>query len=169
MYEINDLPESIATRLKEDEKGCWLWQGRLLPHGYGAFQYQGLSTTAHRIVYIQLVGEIPKGLEMDHLCRVRNCCNPSHLEPVTHHTNVIRGVAAEVTKARHKERTHCKRGHPLSGDNVYLYDGKYPTRICRTCGRERSKLFQRQVRQEKKLAQQQAQQQAQQPEQKQGG
>ena len=107
--------------------------------------YKGTRTTAHRATYTELVGDIPKGLEIDHLCRVRGCVNPYHLEAVTHVVNIGRGVGGEVAAARHAAKTHCKHGHSLSGDNVYRYKNRkgYSVRYCKTCNREKQKLWQR--------------------------
>ena len=80
--------------------GCWLWVASLDRGGYGQFR---VSTSpfdgpvrAHRFAYEQLVGPIPSDREIDHLCRVRHCVNPDHLEPVTHQANMIRYYARKV-------------------------------------------------------------------------
>ena len=110
----------------EPNTGCWLWMRGADSRGYGVINRRGLETYAHRVAYTFLVGPIPQGLELDHLCRTPICVNPSHLEPVTHLENMRRGSIAT--------RTHCKRGHPLFGDNLALYPGKTPSkRCCRTC------------------------------------
>ena len=70
---------------------CWLWTGGISHKGYGLFRLRGTHVAAHRYSYEKTVGEIPKGLQLDHLCRVRHCVNPSHLEAVTARENVIRG------------------------------------------------------------------------------
>lgn len=69
---------------------CWVWTAGRFPSGYGCFKLNGKSTLAHRVAYEWLIGPIPEGLEIDHLCRVRGCCNPAHLEPVTPAENVQR-------------------------------------------------------------------------------
>ena len=100
---LDDLPidppthaPSILTWYTEDENGCWLWTGRVNKStGYG----EQANDLAHRLFYESLVGEIPAGLELDHLCRVHRCVNPSHLEAVTHRVNVLRGVAARRVAA----------------------------------------------------------------------
>jgi hypothetical protein len=103
---------------------CWRWQGHCDIQGYP----KGTPGLIHRFLYQEFVGEIPAGLEMDHLCRVRDCCNPKHVEPVTHLENIRRGEGNSQSR-----QTHCWRGHPLSGENLYLYKG---ARHCRTCRRE---------------------------------
>jgi hypothetical protein len=84
---------------------CWFYEGNKSWNGYGVFWFDGKSIRAHRYVYELLVGPIPKGLTLDHLCRVRHCVNPDHLEPVTIAENVRRGYRL------YKPKTHCKRGH----------------------------------------------------------
>jgi hypothetical protein len=111
---------------------CWLWTGAKTHDGYGNIgvgKYKRFA--AHRITYQMFRGPIPEGLQLDHLCRVRHCVNPFHLEAVTCRENILRG---EGVCARHARRTHCKHGHELAGDNLRVaLDGE---RICRTCHRE---------------------------------
>lgn len=107
--------------------GCWLWQGNIDTKGYGRFGHEGRSCYAHRVAYELLVGDIPEGLVLDHLCRVTACVNPAHLEPVTRVENIMRGEGYCATNAR---KSHCPQGHPLEGDN--LMSG-LDYRRCRTC------------------------------------
>lgn len=109
---------------------CWLWKGSRNPQGYGligTWKTDGLRTTvgAHRVAYELVVGPIPDGLELDHLCRVRHCVHPGHLEAVSRLENMQRGSVAL--------QTHCKRGHLFDEANTY----KKPngTRKCRACVR----------------------------------
>ena len=75
--------------------GCWLWTGAMFQStGYGALRVNGRTTVAHRIGYECFNGPIPAGLVLDHLCRVRSCVNPAHLEAVTGQVNVLRGFQA---------------------------------------------------------------------------
>lgn len=90
------------------------------------------SHSVHRTSYEVFRGPIPVGLVIDHLCRNRLCCNPDHLEAVTFRENIRRGESVMAQKAR---ATHCLKGHPLSGDNVYILP-KNNTRRCRKCNRE---------------------------------
>ena len=123
--------ERVCTDLVDwHPSGCWLWTGRLDPKGYGTVHVFGKSQRAHRVVYELFVGPIPDGLELDHLCRVRHCVNPDHLEPVDHKTNVLRGDGWGAKNAR---KTHCVNGHEFTDENTRLrIDG---SRDCRACAR----------------------------------
>lgn len=131
--------------------GCWLWTGALLANGYGMFR-ASKSMAAHRWAYEHVVGPIPEGLQLDHLCRVRNCVNPSHLEPVTQAENIRRGFKARGHSLRRSgykpkpkppdyvhvpmaDRTQCPQGHPYDDANTYLVrrrNGR-TDRTCRAC------------------------------------
>lgn len=112
---------------KEGHAGCWIWTGARLS-GYGMFWEDGRTRRAHRFAYELLVGGIPEGLVLDHLCRNPECVNPGHLEPVTQRENTMRGEGFAPVNAA---KTHCKHGHSLTEDNVYRRrDGR---RMCRPC------------------------------------
>lgn len=88
------LNPRIAGKIEEhQETACWLWQGEMNRNGYGRVWVNGKRLMAHRVVYESLRGPIGEGLLLDHLCRNRACCNPDHLEPVTHRENTLRGEA----------------------------------------------------------------------------
>lgn len=110
-----------------DEGGCWLWLGATTVGGYPSFYYEGRLQLGHRVAYRMFVGVIPDGLHLDHLCSVRRCVNPSHLEPVTCLENVRRAAALV---------THCPRGHEYDEANTVVYRGM---RKCRTCHRDRER------------------------------
>ncbi len=115
---------------------CWIWVGYIDKIGYGVFGVNPKSIgRAHRYSYELLVGPIPEGLEIDHVCSNRKCVNPAHLEPVTHIVNVRRSKRIGWNM---REKTHCPKGHPLSGDNVYRHNGR---RHCRKCNYENSKRW----------------------------
>ena len=116
----------------EITSGCWNWIG-CLREGYGRFRFFGKLGQAHRYAYETFIGEIPEGLEPDHLCRNRACVNPQHIELVTRSENVKRGLLPELVKQRQLSKTHCPQGHPYDKDNTYFrLDGR---RQCRTCQR----------------------------------
>jgi hypothetical protein len=108
---------------------CWLWRASRERGGYGMFHLDGKKRLAHRVAYELAIGPVPEGLVLDHLCRTRDCVNPKHLEPVTFRENVLRGAGITAQCAR---KSHCLRGHPLSGPNLYLHsDGRRECRSCR--------------------------------------
>ena len=112
--------------------GCWLWTASQTSKGYGQIKRmdQRKPMPAHRAVWLAVVGPIPDGLTLDHLCRVRLCVNPDHLEPVTNRENILRG---ESMSAIHARKTHCPRGHPY---DVVKKDG---SRRCRKCHADRER------------------------------
>jgi hypothetical protein len=113
----------FAKKIEVDElSGCWHWTGALSVSGYGSFD----GTSSHRFIYEYLFGEIPDGLDLDHLCRNRKCCNPAHLEAVTRLEN-IRRAAATIT--------HCPRGHCYDAENTHF--DKNGWRHCLECRRNR--------------------------------
>src|SRR6266446_450017 len=115
----------------EPNSGCWLHIGvRKRTPEYGVYG----RMHAHRYAYTELRGPIPPGMTLDHLCRVRCCVNPAHLEPVTGIENVRRGVSPTAQNAR---KTHCPHGHPLDGINTNRASG-HQTRFCRACHRIRN-------------------------------
>lgn len=120
---------------------CWPWTASTNPDGYGKFSVGRKSdgtTLAHRMAYQLLVGPIPEGLELDHVrdwgCVSTLCCNPLHLEPVTHEENNRRSNSRTAVNAR---RTHCVNGHEFTPENTYYYErGGRHHRTCRTCRRD---------------------------------
>lgn len=114
------------------ETPCWKWTGYRWNNGYGAFWDGKRLVRAHRWIYERAIGPIPSGLQIDHLCRVRDCANPSHLEVVTPRTNTLRGESPGAVRAR---AANCKRGHPFSSENTYLFGAHGGQRSCRACHR----------------------------------
>ena len=119
---------------------CWLWCAPTETNGYGQFFVcadgkKFHRVMAHRYAYESLVGPVPGGKELDHLCRVRRCVNPFHVEPVTHKENILRG---KTIAAANVGKTHCPAGHVYSTENVSRrQDGR---RSCKTCNRNQSNL-----------------------------
>lgn len=125
-YDI-ESKETILDRSTVGD-GCWIYQGSLT-RGYGRITRGGTSLYIHRISYELFIGEIPDGFHIDHLCEVKSCVNPFHLEPVTHAENIRR--AAEN---RNKYGSgYCANGHPWSEYLVRYDSAKNPQRICRKC------------------------------------
>jgi hypothetical protein len=119
----------------EDENGCWIWQLSVSKKGYGKVKDQGRTRAAHTVVYEQMVGPAPEGLEPDHTCRVRACVRPDHLEWVTHKVNMERAEFAQ------SKRTECPAGHAYDETNTRVHRGR---RHCRACGpRHKKRSMQR--------------------------
>ena len=137
--------DHYLARCTTDSNDCWLWPGSQT-NGYATIGVivNGKSTTRrlHRLVYESMRGPIPKGLQIDHLCRVRNCVNPAHMEPVPPRVNTLRGVGPAAVNA---VKTHCPRGHALKGDNLFIqhYKSGGKGRSCKKC---RSDAYQEWVR-----------------------
>lgn len=143
MTEHRDLAFSARTALDrffrrvEVTEGCWLWRGDLTSNGYGRFYQDELSSgVAHRWLYKRIVGAVPDELHLDHLCRVRNCVNVDHLEPVTTQENTRRSESGRNMR----EKTHCPFGHPYDAENTRHYTQRNGAahRSCRTCERSRA-------------------------------
>jgi hypothetical protein len=126
---LEQLPERLSSKIAVDPSGCWLWTASLRG-GYGQVRFGPSTRAAHVVVFEQLVGAVPDGMELDHLCRIRHCVNPDHVEPVTHRENVLRGEGPAAVNAR---KTHCDRGHDLA--DGYRYD---TGRMCRQCALDRA-------------------------------
>ena len=122
--------ERVLRRCAERGE-CWEFLGAL-SQGYGVVGRgpRGTGTAlTHRVTYEFFVGEVPDGLDLDHLCRNRACCNPWHLEPVTRKVNVARGLRAPGYAAG---ITHCRNGHEYTEANTYIAP-RAGHRVCRSC------------------------------------
>lgn len=148
-----NLPEQFIKRIVYLENGCWKMTGHVNINGYTYFGYTNppgyrKSILAHRFSYERLVGPIAVGMVVDHLCRNRLCVNPSHMEIIGRGENVLRG---DTLPAKNLKKTHCPKGHPYSGDNLYRqrrspsripktqFDFSIPlsgSRRCRSCAKE---------------------------------
>ena len=130
---------SKAGQIPTDRPGlgaCWLWTAGTTAQGYGGFHPSKTEMQlAHRWAYEQVRGPIPTGAVLDHLCRVRRCVNPDHLEPVTNEENLRRGLGYSL---RNGMRDSCRNGHRYTPENTYIEpDGR---RIrCRQCARNRDR------------------------------
>lgn len=132
----DDIKHKLLDRIshsaeKFNDCHCWLWRGCISTRGYGMVAIGGKVKLTHRLAYELFKGPIPDGLELDHLCRVRNCCNPDHLEAVTHEENVRRGESG----CKQRSKTHCPSGHEYTPENIYRRPLRPNERRCRTCMR----------------------------------
>ena len=122
------LDDRLFWRYVEPEpnSGCWIWTGTIV-NRYGHVTRDYKIHLVHRYAYTALVGPIPPGLHLDHLCRVTLCVNPTHLEPVSPLENTLRSDALSALNAR---KSHCLRGHVY--DRIQWSHGR-PARYCLTC------------------------------------
>ena len=125
-------------RVKESDGQCWRWTGST-SNGYGYVFNLGRLHPAHRVSYLVFSGHFDQDLQIDHLCRVRCCVNPSHLEAVTQKENIRRSPASIANSSK----THCLKGHPYSGEN--LVTPKSGQRSCRICKNEYSKAYRKRL------------------------
>jgi hypothetical protein len=132
------LPERFWSKVCVSANGCWEWTASR-HQGYGQFRINAPRAVrgAHRISYEALIGPVVKGLDLDHLCRNRACCNPAHLEPVTRRENLLRG---QTLPSAQTLRTHCPSGHPYDGENLILHKTESGfARECRICVQARDR------------------------------
>ena len=112
---VNPTTGSLRSGGKDPATRCWEWKGHISNDGYGTFYFQTSRTRmAHRLAYELVLGPIPEGMVLDHLCRRRSCVNPKHLQPVTNLENIDRGSIGSV------RRSHCSHGHPFDETNTII-------------------------------------------------
>ena len=145
------LPERILSKIHfEPNTGCWLWGGAWTSNhpkygGYGCVGWNHKVTSAHKVIYEFFNGPVPVGLELDHLCRTRPCCNPRHLEAVTHKINSQRGETGKCSLPA----THCPKGHEYIDANVYWHRD-YPE--CKVCTRAAQAGYHGRLPEDKRIA-----------------
>jgi hypothetical protein len=122
--------QRFAKKYRVDTKtGCWVWTTALMANGYAQFRWsKSKNGYGHRFAYEHFVGPIPEERVLHHTCGNKACVNPDHLQVVTQREHVLELTKGEA--AKNALKTHCKRGHPLSGDNLAVYRGH---RRCLTC------------------------------------
>ena len=120
---------AFLKKIAKTENGCWNWTGPKTNGGYGHTRGVGENLT-HSVFYRLIVGDVPDGLDLDHLCRNPSCVNPSHLEAVTHRENCARGIARLVNGDNQRRKTHCPQGHLYDLFNTYWYKSERHCRIC---------------------------------------
>jgi hypothetical protein len=139
--------ERFLIRIEIAVTGCWLWTGGLDESGYGlcSVGYPGRTRRAHLVSYEHVIGPIPAGLTLDHLCRTPGCVNPTHTEPVSLVTNVMRGQGRGVLNAA---KTHCAKGHPFDDENTGYSTisrkrgGERVHQFCRACAQVAKRNYQ---------------------------
>ena len=128
---MNEIPLVAIQRFLSKVKivgSCWEWQAYVQQNGYGQFGVNNKVEYSHRVSYTIFKGDIPLGLDLDHLCRNHKCVNPDHLESVTRKENSRRGENWQ------RNKTHCKRGHEYTPENTYVQPSS-KARICKICKR----------------------------------
>lgn len=143
-----DEMNRLLSRRRFESNGCWTWTGCKDYDGYGCISLRGKMWRVHRLVHEILVRHVPTNLVVHHTCGNTACCNPAHQELTTSADNTRLGKHRCGADHQNGSRTHCRHGHPLSGDNcIYRRDRLgYVSRICRTCqklGRAATRLRKR--------------------------
>ncbi len=125
---LNLSAEQRIERRSKRVEGCILWTGCRGASGYGSITFNAKTYTAHSFVWQLKYGPIPKGLQIDHLCRNRGCINTEHMELVTLKENVLRGIGITAINAK---KTHCIYGHEFNTENTYITRQGF--RRCKIC------------------------------------
>ena len=135
----NAIDKFWSNVIPEPNSGCWIWLGSLNDAGYGRHRCRSLKTHhAHRTAYVLIRGAIPDGMTLDHLCRVRCCVNPDHLDPCTLKENVRRSPIFKGEMIAAGELALCPAGHAFTPENTRIYRN---WRHCRACHRARMATF----------------------------
>lgn len=145
MNTASKAPDNFLAKIKVNDSGCWEWLGYISQKGYGQLSCNCRGIAAHTFSYELFIGPVPMGLELDHLCNVKHCVNPVHLEPVTQAENMRRAggyalLAQKGGRARGvqlKAKTHCPQGHPYDAVNTYINKGARNCRICPQLARKK--------------------------------
>jgi hypothetical protein len=132
------LAVRLFARIVVSPSGCWLFGPAIEKGWYGKIWDGERAANTHAIVWSWLRGPVPEGRELDHLCRNRPCCNPDHMEPVTHKENCMRGLLPIIGRLRRFTQTHCKRGHEFNSENTRF---EKKQRVCLICKRERDRMY----------------------------
>jgi hypothetical protein len=132
------LPGRFWSKAAPQGGGCWIWRAAM-SGGYGVYVVDSRMFRAHRVAYEALIGPIPDGLQLDHLCRNRGCVNPLHTEPVTQIENIRRGEAGVPSGAQQRAKTHCPQGHQYNPENTYVRKNGH--RLCRPCNAEAQRRY----------------------------
>ena len=131
------LMPRVMAKVATDKNGCWVWQGYTTDRGYASIMWNGEQWLVHRAVYTELIGPIPDGLVLDHLCENPSCANPMHLEAVTQYDNLAR---SHGFIQMHGMQTHCKYGHEFTPENTDLRPQSMGrpgfARFCKQCKAE---------------------------------
>lgn len=151
---ILDTPKArFLAKVNKLPSGHWIWTGATASEGrYGAFYFSGRTRPAHRVAWVLWRGELDDEQVIDHLCRKTLCVNPEHLEPKTQRANILCGEAPSALNAA---KTHCKRGHAFTEQNIRWLAGG--GRQCRACmvtpeGREKQRQASARYRERQRVA-----------------
>jgi hypothetical protein len=139
MWAAIPLIDRFESKYAVDDNDCWIWKAGLKPNGYAQFWDTEKVGYGHRWSYTYFKGEIPNGLQIDHLCRVRSCVNPDHLEAVTMQENVARGELGSYLDTQ-KTKSHCDNGHEYTPENSYQRTD-ISGRRCRECKNDNNRQY----------------------------